>query len=380
MDGEKVVALELQPCFGNRSGIGSYTYELATRMRDDERLTFCGNLFNFMDRNDNSEVLDELQIPVNTCKLFPYGIYRRVWKACPVPYEQLFPKRADLSIFFNFIVPPHVKGKVITTIYDMTYLRFPETMNRKNLRRIKQGIDYSAQRSDHIITISEFSKKEIVTLLKVPEEKVSVVYCAPAQAEEPEDFRKVAEKFAIHAPYLLYVGTIEPRKNLVRLLRAFEQLKVQHGIPHKLVLAGGSGWNNEDIYETAKDLSCMKDILFTGFVTGREKNALYQQADAFVFPSLYEGFGIPPLEAMHFGCPVVCARAASLPEVVGDAAVLVDPLDEQSIADGVWQVIGDCSFKSELIRKGYEQEKKFTWDAAAEKLKKICHHVLEENR
>lgn len=367
------VALELQPCCGKRSGIGTYTCELARRMLDQEGLEFCGNLFNFLGRNDNFAALAGVTMPIRESRMFPYGVYRRIWKAIPIPYQALFPGKADLSVFFNYIVPPRVSGQVITTVYDMTYLRFPETMDAKNRRRLQSGMAYSVERSDHIVTISEFSKREIVELLDVPEEHISVVPCAPSVSGQPADFSVCAEKFRLSGPYLLYVGTVEPRKNLVRLIRAFAHLKKEQKIPHQLVLAGGKGWANEEIYQAA---SLVEDVLFTGYLSEGEKYALYKNADAFVFPSLYEGFGIPPLEAMVFGCPVVCADAASLPEVVGDAAELVNPVDEFHIAQGIWNVISDKARADELIRLGHEQTKKYTWTASADKLTDICKAVL----
>lgn len=372
------VALELQPCCGNRSGIGQYTYEIAKRVHDQDNLEFCGNLFNFLSRNDNAEALSGIHMPIQISTLFPYGIYRRIWNVFPVPYGSLFQSKADLNVFFNYIVPPRIEGKVITTIHDMTYLRFPETMERRNLKRLKNGIQHSVKRSNRILTDSEFSKREIVELLSVPEHKVSVVSCAPSLTSDVAPFADLKQKYKITHPYVLYVGTIEPRKNLSRLVNAFAQLKERENLPHQLVLAGGKGWENEDIYQTVDKMFHNGEVIFTGYVTNAEKNALYQNAELFVFPSLYEGFGIPPLEAMTFGCPVVSSNAASLPEVVGDAAELVDPMNVESLADGMWKVLSDDLYRAELVQKGYKQAKKFNWDGSAKKLMQICREVLEE--
>ena len=165
-----------------------------------------------------------IEMPVRVQKSIPYGVYRRIWHTVPFSYNMLFPA-ADLNVFFNFIVPPRVKGKVITVIYDMTYLRFPETMNESNLRRIQRDIGYSVARSDKIVTISAFSKSEIHELLHVPEEKIEVVYSAPSVTSKAADFQVVQERLNVRKPYVLYVGTIEPRKNLVRLIQAFDRLK-----------------------------------------------------------------------------------------------------------------------------------------------------------
>lgn len=368
------VALELQPCCGKRSGIGNYTYELARHLESSADLEFSGNIFNFLGRNDNSSALNGVGLPINECRFFPYGVYRRIWNFIPIPYQGLFREKADLSVFFNYIVPPRIGGKVITTVFDMTYLRFPETMEKRNLQRLRRGMMYSVERSDRIVTISEFSRSEITELLGVPEERVDVVPCAPSLVEAEANFAVLAKKYDIQRPYILYVGTIEPRKNLTRLARAFSKLKAE-GIPHKLVLAGGRGWASDEAW---MELQETKDVILTGYISDEEKNALYKNADVFVFPSLYEGFGIPPLEAMAFGCPVVASNAASLPEVVGDAAELVDPTDELSIAGGIWNVITNRAYSWELVQRGREQIKKYTWAASAKRLTKVCAMALGE--
>lgn len=367
------IALELQPCCGKRSGIGVYTYELARRMHDGDGLEFYGNLFNFMGRNDNTASLAGIDMPIMTRKLLPYGVYRRIWDAVPIPYQSLFPGNADLSVFFNYIVPPRLHGKVMTTICDVTYLRYPETMDARNRRRLRQGMQRSLAQSDHVLTISEFSRREIVSALGVPEDRVSVVPCASSLAPRAADFSVCAEKYGIRTPYILYVGTIEPRKNLVRLLGAFARLKREQGLAHQLVLAGGPGWANEEIYRTAAGI---RDVVFTGYIPQAEKCALYRNAAVFVFPSLYEGFGIPPLEAMQFGCPVVCSGTSSLPEVAGNAAEFVDPLDEAAIAQGIWNVLSDPARAAVLAERGRVRAGQYTWESSAQQFVQICKEVL----
>ena len=367
------VALELQPCCGKRSGIGTYVYELARHLKNQDGLEFVGNLFNFRGREDTSSILSGVTMPIRENRLFAYGVYRRLWDLLPLDYGRAFPGGADLTVFFNYVVPPRGAGKVMTTIHDMTYLRFPETVAARNLRRLNSGVARSVEQSERILTVSEFSKREIVELLGVSADKVSVVYNAPSVAGGAVTARKYAE------PYILYLGTIEPRKNLVRLIRAFELLKKEQDLPHKLIIAGGNGWNYETIYRAAEKCSASEEIIFTGYVGDEDKKGLYQYASAFVFPSLYEGFGIPPLEAMTFGCPVVVSSAASLPEVVGDAAELVDPLDEISIAQGIFNLLSDQSRTQTLIKRGRRQVKKYTWAASANKLTEICRMVLGES-
>lgn len=370
------VALELQPCCWDRSGIGTYTFEIAKRLVNEEGLEFCGNLFNFLGKKVVAGQIAGITLPIRENHLFSYGIYRRIWKFIPISYRTLFPNGADLSIFFNYIVPPRISGRVITVVHDLTYIRYPETMKKSNLEHLKQGIAYSISRSDKIITVSEFSKREIQELLAVPEEKIEIVYNAPSLSDETADYSDICQKFCIHGDYILFLGTIEPRKNIERLLRAFDWMKCAYQIPHQLVLAGGKGWQDTPIFQTAKSMKYAKDVIFTGYVSSEEKNALYQNASVFVFPSIYEGFGIPPLEAMCHGCPVVCANAASLPEIVGDAAELIDPMDEKSIASGILRVLSDRSYQEELMKRGHCQARKFSWERSAKQLTNICKKVL----
>ena len=362
------VALELQPCCGNRSGIGTYTYELAKRLHGDGELAFYANLF-------GKGELEQFPFPIRRVPLLPYGIYRRVWHLIPVTYSMLFP-RADLNIFFDYIVPPRVSGHIMTTIHDMTYFRFPETMERRNLERIRRDIDSSVERSDHILTVSEFSKQEIISLLGVPPEKVSVVYNAPSISGETVSVDDLKNRYGIYPPYLLYVGTIEPRKNVLGILRAFERLKEEAGIPHQLVLAGGMGWRTKEFQRAVSESRWKEQVVLTGYVSGAVKNTLYRYAESFVFPSRYEGFGIPPLEAMSFGCPVICSDAASLPEVVGDAGEYVKADDEQSIAQGIWRVISQPERRDAMVESGRTQAKKFNWERSAEQLELLCRQVL----
>ena len=194
MSNVKTVALELQPALGKRSGIGNYTYELAKRLQDDDNLQFCGNVFNFQSEND----LPNLAVPIRENKKLAYGVYRRLWHWLPVRYDGLFPA-ADLSIFFNYIVPPRISGKVMTTIHDLTWLRYPKTMDSKNLQRIKKDIDYSINRADKILTVSGFSKQEMISLLKLPAEQIVVVPCAAGEMPENADCQEVEFSHALSA-------------------------------------------------------------------------------------------------------------------------------------------------------------------------------------
>ena len=357
------VALELQPCYWNRSGIGTYTYEIAKRLKNTADIEFYGNAFCPFWKQDGSDNLSGISMPVRKNELVSYGIYRRLWSYIPYDYQKIFSPSVDLSVFFNFVIPPKISGKVITTVHDLTFLRYPETMKKSNYKHISVGLKRSLDRSDKIIAVSEFTKRELQELMDVPEEKIEVVPSAPSMHENvAADYADVALKYGIRNEYILFVGTIEPRKNIIRMLKAFDNLKAEKKITEQLVLAGGNGWEDREIYNELSHLKNKSDVIVTGFVDGATKNTLYQHAKAFVFPSIYEGFGIPPLEAMKHGCPTVCANVASLPEVVGDAAYLVDPFDVESIAEGICTVLHDDLLRASLINNGRIQAEKYSWE------------------
>ena len=369
------VSLELQPCLGERSGVGTYAYELSKRLKDTEQLSFQGNIFNFLNRHDNTAETAEYFCSFRENHILPYRAYRASQYFLPIPYDLLFGK-ADLNIFFNYTVPAGVTGKIITTVYDMTYMRYPETMMKRNYLRLKTGMEKAVSKADHIITISDFSKKEISSLLGIPTNRIEVIYCAAPKKGKSIDFSLISAKYKISKPYILFVGSIEPRKNLVRLIKAFDDLKNRKNIPHQLVLAGGKGWQNEAIFDAASSVVSRDRIIFTGFVSSEEKATLYENASLFAFPSVYEGFGIPPLEAMQWGCPVVCSNSASLPEAAGDAAEYVEAESVSSISEGIWKVLSEEGYANCLIEKGYKQIEKFSWDTSAAKLIDMCKKVL----
>ncbi|GEQ18858.1 glycosyltransferase family 4 protein [Clostridium butyricum] len=375
------INLELQPCLKNKSGIGIYTYELTKLLQINKDIELSGEIFNFLNRNDISKDIEGLIIPIKLCTLFPYGVYRKIWNKIPINYNRLFHSDADIYHFFNFIVPPRINGKVITTIHDMTYILYPETMDKRNLKRITDDIDYSVDRSDKIITVSESSKRDIIRYLNVPEEKIEVVYNGVeydrfAKSNNSQDKLKVMKKYNLPQNYILYMGTLEPRKNIESIVRAYSVLKKNYNHEIKLVIAGKKGWLFENIFNLVENLKLQDDVIFTDYVDEIDKAAIYQMAKLFIFPSIYEGFGIPVLEAMAASVPVITSNVSSLPEVAGDAAILVEPKDVNSIAKNMHKILSNNDLRDKLICKGHIQAKKFTWEASAEKLYKIYKSMM----
>lgn len=377
------ISLEFQSCLKNKSGIGIYTYELTKRLQQYKDIEFNGQIFNFINRNDISKDLEGIEIEKKVCSLFPYGVYRRIWHYVPIKYNWLFNDNADIYHFFNFIVPPRIKGKVITTIHDMTYELYPETMDKRNLKRIKDDIKYSVDRADKIITVSESSKNDIIKFLNIDESKIEIVYNGvdydKFNKSYTEDIKlRVIKKYNLPQDYILYMGTLEPRKNIDSIIEGFALLKEQKRFDNmKLVIAGKKGWLFENIFDLVNKLGLKNQVIFTDYVDEIDKPIIYNMAKLFVFPSLYEGFGIPVLEAMASSVPVITSNVSSLPEVAGDAAILVEPKDIESIAKNMIKVLSDKDLKNELVRKGHIQAQKFTWEASAEKLYNIYKEVMK---
>jgi glycosyltransferase involved in cell wall biosynthesis len=232
---------------------------------------------------------------------------------------------------------------------------------------MRQLLPRYIERADRIIAISHFTKQEILNLFpNLPEEKVAVTWLGVherfkiASSAEKEDVRR---KYQLDKPFILSVSTIEPRKNLKTLIRAFSQVKDR--IDHDLVLSGAYGWKATDLNDVIRDLKLEGRVRFTGYIDIEELPALYTLADVFVYPSLYEGFGLPPLEAMACGCPVLTSNVASLPEVVGDAAETIDPLDVDALAGTMEQLLSDSVRRRALIDKGLQRARSFTWEKCA---------------
>lgn len=370
------VALELQPCLKNRSGIGVYTYELAKRLQAYKELELKGDIFNFLGRNNLTDDLKYLDFEKNTCKLFPYGVYRRIWHMAPIKYNTIFNREAEVTHFFNFIVPPRIKGKVVNTIHDLTFEFYPETMDKKNLKRLRTDIGYSIERADKIVTISQCSKRDIVETLNVDERKIEIIYPGVnadyfSQTYTEETLRQVKAKYQLPDEYILYMGTLEPRKNIPSIIEAFYQLKKdgdQSVQKVKLVLAGKKGWLFEGIFNKVKALGLEEEVIFTDYVAEEDKGVIYRLAKVFVFPSLYEGFGIPVLEAMASSTPVITSNVSSLPEVAGNAALLVNPRDIVGIAQGMQHIFSDEAYRQSMIEKGKVQARRFNWEDSSKKL------------
>jgi glycosyltransferase involved in cell wall biosynthesis len=318
------------------------------------------------------------RISLNSSAFSGY-IYRAVSTFLPLPYSAFFGKNDDITHFFNYIVPSGVHGKTVVTVHDMVYKAFPETVRKRTRFMLDTGLKRSMKRADMIVTDSEFSKLEILKYFPQHEEKIRVVPCGVDMkrfrpCENREKIAAVKKNLGIDGEYFLYLGTIEPRKNLERLIAAYHIFTQRTDNPPKLVLAGGKGWLYDDIFRKVTELGIAEKVIFTKYVPSEDMNPLMCGAVAFVFPSLYEGFGMPPLEAMACGVPVLTSGEASLPEVTGDCAVITDAYSPESIADGLERLYRDENLRRDLSRRGIERAKDFTWEHSAE----ILYNVYRE--
>lgn len=313
---------------------------------------------------------------------FPKKLYRGASALTPLPYSRFFGGTSDITHFFNYVVPPGVKGKTVATVHDMVYKAFPETVRGRTMLMLTAGMKSSMKRADIVVTDSEFSKSEIIRYFPEHEDKLRVVPCGvDGERFRPcEDAARIeAAKAAIgvEGDYFLYLGTIEPRKNLERLIMAYGHFadEIGDGAP-KLVLAGGKGWLCDGVFARAEASKHKDKIIFPKYIPFEEVAPLMSGALAFVFPSLYEGFGMPPLEAMSCGAPVLCSCEASLPEVTGDCAVLCDAFSVRSIAEGLFRLYGDEELRKSLSVRGRERAKLFTWERSAEALYAVYEELM----
>jgi glycosyltransferase involved in cell wall biosynthesis len=257
-------------------------------------------------------------------------------------------------------------------VHDLSYVRLPECFPAALKRYLDREVPRSLERADLVLADAESTKRDLVGIYQVPPERVGVLYSGVNARFCPQvdqaNKARVREKYRLEHPYLLSVSTIQPRKNYVRLIKAFSRLVADLPSPISLVIAGGNGWMYKEVYQTVEQMGLQDRVSILGFAPDDDLPALYSMATLFVYPSLYEGFGLPVAEAMACGLPVVCSNASSLPEVGGDAVLYFDPCDVGAMADAMRRALADEALRKELQRKGLEQVKRFSWERAAEGL------------
>lgn len=302
-----------------------------------------------------------------------YSLFHRVLHL-PLPVDLLARVKPDIALFTNFVrYPLFYNQKSIVVVYDLSFAKFPQYAPDRNRRFLTRLVPPSLKRANQIVTISESVKSEIHQYYGTNKDKIQVLPCAvdplrfnPKDQSEIEVVRK---KYHLPRRYILFVSTLEPRKNVEGLIEAYRALPEAIKAQYALVLVGLSGWKSQGIEAAIGDAQTAGDkVVRIGYATSSDLAAIYSGASLFAYPSFYEGFGLPPLEAMACGVPVVTSNSSSLPEVVGDAALTIDPADQSALTAAMAQVLADPQLAADLRQKGLRRAKQFTWEVSAQRL------------
>ena len=369
-----------------RVGIGEYAYQLLIQF---EKIV--------AHRSDITFVIylkDEplMHLPKAT-KRWKYRVIKpgKLWTQWRLPADLLL-HRPKPDVFFS---PSHYAPRIspvptVMSVMDVSYLKFPELFHPKDLYQLKHWTEYSVKNATRVLTISQSSRNDIIKSYKKDGNAVRVVYPGIKKAVtlEPKVYamNQLATKYNVSKNFVLFVGTLQPRKNIERLIESFsllksdEKLRKKLGDDLQLVIIGKKGWLYEPILEAPEKYGVKHDVLFLEGIDDIELKEFYKHAQCYILPSLYEGFGLPVLEAMQHDCPVITSNISSLPEAGGDAAIYVDPNNVKDIADKIEQVVSDKDLQKELIAKGREQVKKFSWDKSAEKTLEILEEVVNNSK
>lgn len=272
-------------------------------------------------------------------------------------------------------------SKIVVTIHDLSFERYPQFFNPDIVRRSRIRVPLTLHRAAAVLTVSEFSKQDIVRRYCIPPERVTVAHGGPdpfyREVYDLAQLATVRERYGTGEHFILCVGDLQPRKNLQALIAAYVRLRREDATRHKLVLVGRKAWLYDDIFASARASGYVDELVFTGYVPDDDLVLLYNAADLFVYPSLFEGLGLPPLEAMACGTPVVTSNTSSLPEVVNGAALMVDPRDVDELAAVIARVLGDDSLRAYLTAAGRRRVMDYSWDITARTIRDVYHQVMQ---
>jgi glycosyltransferase involved in cell wall biosynthesis len=370
------VCIDVQSAVTQGAGVGRYTRELVRHLgrasggNADVSLVY----FDFKGGGTPFEAPAARWHRVGWC---PGRVAQWAWKSAHWPPYDWFAPGADVYHFPNFLIPPLRRGRSVVTIHDMSFMRFPEFAEARNLRYLRAEIARTAARADAVITDSRFSAGEIAEFLAVHPERVFPIHLGIDKRFEPaeaDSVRRVRAGLGLERPYLLTVGTVEPRKNLPFLVETFERMDWFDG---ELVIAGMPGWKCDPIFERIR-VSTRKDaVRYVRYVEDRDLPALYTGASAFVVASHYEGFGFPPLEAMACGTPVVSSAGGSLAEVLADGAVVMNDMDADAWSAELRAVLEDASAREALTARGRAVAGRYRWEETARQTWDVYRGVAE---
>lgn len=380
------IAFDLTQIPANKTGAGIYALNL---VREITRLNTSTptHEFLFFIQDDDPEFMTLIQNEKH-CTLHPVKsfIYRNMLPR--LAFEQfILPrhcKKENVDIIFSthYTIPYFTRIPRVVVFHDMTFYLFPELHEKIKRLYFKTLMPHSVKKSRAVITVSESTKNDVLTQFPLtPRNKISVIHHGVDAFDETKTTDKTSidtylQKYGLTAKeYVLFVGTLEPRKNITGLLHAYHHLRQSTGADFKLVIVGKKGWFYREIFETVKKYKLEDAVVFTGYVDETEKRALLSQTLMFLYPSFYEGFGIPILEAMAAGAPVITGNTSSLPEVAGDAALLVNPHEWEEIAAAMKRLLTDPKLQDKLKQKGLKQAASFTWEKTAEQTMELLQNL-----
>ena len=361
------IGLDGYPLSEPLTGIGHYTLELAFSLARN----FPRDEFELVSPKPFNPVaiggIPRESIPNLRLTQAKSSSLRGHWWSVGLP---MYARRARFDLFHgtNFEVPLWKRRRTVLTIHDLSTLLYPETHRASAVRRARLRLPIAAKITDAIITPTETVRQEVCERLKVKPGKVTAIHEAPRRTFSPmtkEETVAIRKRLRVEDEFLLFVGTLEPRKNLLTMMRAFEEVINRTSVRPQLVIAGGEGWLIDETLSFINSASLKDRILLTGYLNDEDLRALYSSCRAFIYPSLYEGFGLPPLEAMACGAPVIASRIAALQETLGDAAILIEPLDVQTLSRTIIEVLRDERRRAAMGEAGIKHAAKFSWDKAA---------------
>ncbi len=336
---------------------------------------------NIMDIDTENEYFlfsyDKIELPFSLKKNWTFVNYGG-GKHPQVRYFTKLPqilRQLKIEVFFgtrHYLPPFNSKIRYVALVHDLIPLRMPELFTKRHLSRFRIFTRLCKYQADSYIAVSKATKADIMKYMHIPKEKIQVIYEGANPDFTPErDEEGIAEtmkRFGITEKYLLCLSTVEPRKNMLRTIQAYESYVLKNSLPYKLVIVGGKGWKDGEIYDYVNKHQLQEHVLFTGYVSNQDVKNIYANATLFIYASLYEGFGIPVLEAMQSGVPVITSNVSSMPEVAGKACLLVDPYNIEEIRDAIVTVLNSPKLQADMRSKGIKQASKFSWRKCSEEV------------
>lgn len=370
---------------GERVGIGQYAYHLVRALsqidRENEYLLYPVFYYTFHPQY-RQVLLPQAPNMRVAYRWFPSAVLRALRHSrAPWFTREWLLGRVDIVHSVSFSAPRLRLGRkrLVATIHDLSFVTHPECHTQENIAHALQGTREAIAWADALIAISHHTRQDVIERLGASPDRVAVIYVAANPAcvreEDPAILSRVQKTYDLPAHFVLFVGSLEPRKNIQRLLTAYARLNPALRGEVPLVIAGGRGWLNDDIRPAVEKLGVTDCVHFIGYVREEELPALYSLATVFAYPSLYEGFGLPVLEAMQCGTPVLTSNTSALPEIAGDAALLVSPFDVEEMAEGLTHLLEDADLRAALRGRGYARARLFSWERCARETLAVYQRV-----